>query len=261
MAAATFRLPRTVAAETLDALAADDPRAMRSRRDLRRVHRVMRTRSTLLHALQGMTALHHKPEPLRVLELGTGDGSLMLGVARLLAPEWPTVALTLVDAQPLIPIETIKDYAALGWAAVAQVGDVFDWVAGDTDGVRSGQPAPRWDLILCNLFLHHFEGAQLDQLLGAIADRCDLFFACEPRREWLALAGSHLIGVIGANAVTREDAVLSVHAGFRSKELSACWPGSSTAWQVEEYPAGLFSHCFRAERVQADEGLVHANRV
>lgn len=261
MVAATFPLPRTVAAEALDGLAADDPQAMRSRRDLRRVHRVMRTRSTLLHALQGMTALHHKPEPLRVLELGAGDGSLMLGVARALAPEWPTVELTLLDAQPLINRETINGYAALGWTAVAQVGDVFDWVAGDTDRMRTGQAPPSWDLIVCNLFLHHFEGAQLAQLLGAIASQSDLFFACEPRREWLALAGSHLIGVIGANAVTREDAVLSVHAGFRLKELSALWPGSPTAWQVEEYPAGLFSHCFRAERVQADEGLAHANRV
>ena len=43
MVAATFRLPRTVAAETLDALAPDDPRAMRSRRDLRRVHRVIQS--------------------------------------------------------------------------------------------------------------------------------------------------------------------------------------------------------------------------
>ena len=251
MVAVTFSLPRTVAAEALDGLAADDPQAMRSRRDLRRVHRVLRTRNTLLHALRAMTALHHKPEPLRVLELGAGDGSLMLGVARTLAPEWPAVALTLLDARPLIHRDTVEGYAALGWAAIAQVGDVFDWVAGDADRLATGHASPAWDLIVCNLFLHHFEGAQLARLLGAIANRSGLFFACEPRREWLALAGSHLIGVIGANGVTREDAVLSVHAGFQAKELSAVWPGSPTAWQVHEYPAGLFSHCFRAERVEA----------
>ncbi len=261
MVAAALSLPRTVAAETLDGLAADDPQAMRSRRDLRRVHRVMRTRSTLLDALQGMTTLHHKPEPLRVLELGAGDGSLMLGVARALALEWPTVDLTLLDAQPLVHRDTIKAYAALGWTAVVQTGDVFDWVAGDTDCMRTGQPAQRWDLILCNLFLHHFEGAQLGELLGAIAARSTLFFACEPRRQWVALVGSHLIGALGANAVTRQDAVLSVHAGFQAKELSALWPGSPPAWQVQEYSAGLFSHCFRAERVEADQESRHANPV
>ena len=114
---------------------------------------------------------------------------------------------------------------------------------------------------MCNLFLHHFEGAQLARLLAAIARRSDLFFACEPRREWVALTGSHLIGAIGANAVTREDAVLSVHAGFRSKELSALWPGSPPAWQIQEYSAGLFSHCFRAERVEPGQDSNRANRV
>lgn len=261
MVAAALSLPRTVAAETLDGLAADDPKAMRSRRDLQRVHRVMGTRSMVLHVLRGMTALHHKPEPLRVLELGAGDGTLMLGVARALAAEWPTVALTLLDAQPLIHRDTVKDYAALGWTAVSHVGDVFDWVAGDTDRMRTGHASPTWDLIVCNLFLHHFEGSSLAQLLGAIASRTELFFACEPRREWVALAGSHLIGAIGANAVTREDAVLSVHAGFQAKELSALWPGSAPAWQVQEYSAGLFSHCFRAERVEADQESARANRV
>ena len=264
MVAATVSLPRTVTAETLDALAACDPQAMRSRRDLRRLHRIMGTRNTVLHALRGMTAQHRKPAPLRVLELGAGDGSLMLSVARALAPEWPTVTLTLLDAQPLIQRDTVKDYAALGWTAVAQVGDVFDWVAGDTDRLRTGQASPGWDVIVCNLFLHHFEGAQLAQLLGAIANRSELFFACEPRRAWVALAGSHLIGAIGANAVTRNDAVLSVHAGFRAAELSALWPGLPAAWQVQEYSAGLFSHCFRAERIgqiDADQEANRANRV
>ncbi len=261
MAAGTLSLPRTVAAETLDGLAADDPKAIRSRRDLRRVHRVMGTRSMVLQALRGMTALHHKPEPVRVLELGAGDGSLMLGVARTLAAEWPTVELTLLDAQPLIHPDTVKDYAALGWTAVSHVGDVFDWVSDDTDRMRTGQASLSWDLILCNLFLHHFEGAQLAQLLAVIAQRSDLFFACEPRRKWVALAGSHLVGAIGANAVTREDAVLSVHAGFSSTELSALWPGSPPAWQIQEYSAGLFSHCFRAERVEADQEPTRANPV
>ena len=35
--------------------------------------------------------------PLRVLEIGAGDGSLMLGIAQALAPAWPKVELTLLD--------------------------------------------------------------------------------------------------------------------------------------------------------------------
>jgi len=64
----------------------------------------------------------------------------------------------------------------------------------------------------------------------------------------LALAGSHLVGVIGVKAVARKDAVLSVHASFQGTELSALWPGRTGQWTVAEYPAGLFSHCFCAQR-------------
>jgi hypothetical protein len=242
---------RVVAAETLDGLAVDDPAAMRSRRDLRRVHSAMGTRLIVLRALRAMTASRRQAAPLRVLELGAGDGSLMLGVARALGPAWPQVELTLLDRQALVSPATIARYAKLGWTAVAKVVDVFDWAAPAADAQSVGGTTARWDLINTNLFLHHFEAAQLAALLGAIVARTDRFFACEPRRDWLALAGSHLIGAIGANAVTREDAVLSVRAGFCGDELTDLWPVQGAPWQMQEYSAGLFSHCFRAERLEA----------
>ncbi len=238
---------RTVAAETLDNLAADDPVALRSRRDLRRVHRAMGTRAMLVRALRDMATTGHHGAPLRVLELGAGDGSLMLGVARDLAPAWPRVHLTLLDRHDLVERATIDGYAALGWTAEPAVADVFAWAVPPTDWRLLGDPASHWDVIVANLFIHHFEPMQIATLLGAIAARTDHFFACEPRRHWLALAGSHLIGALGANAVTREDAVLSVHAGFRAEELSALWPVRRAQWHLREYSAGLFSHCFRAE--------------
>jgi hypothetical protein len=241
--------PRIVAAEVLDGLAEDDPAAMRSRRDLRRVHRAMGTRAIVVRALKEMTASWLKTPPRRVLELGAGDGSLMLAIARALAPRWPQVQLTLLDAQGLVDSTTLRAFAALGWTVTSDITDVFDWAARPVDDVASGGAAPHWDLILTNLFLHHFEGEQLASLLAAIAARGERFFACEPRRARLALAGSHLIGAIGAGPVTREDAVLSVRAGFRGNELTAQWPAVGDEWETQEYSAGLFSHCFRAEPI------------
>ncbi len=255
---------RVVAAEALDTLAPDDPAAIRSRRDLWRIHRAMGTHAIVTSALRDLPAARPDGAPLQVLELGAGDGQLMLGVGRALAnhlanpaarnpkslpaPSGPRIELTLLDRQRLVAPATIAGYAALGWNAVQVSADVADWAA-DANGPQAA--APHWDLIVANLFMHHFEGAPLASLLGAIARRCDRFFACEPQRAWLALAGSHLVGVIGANAVTRQDAVLSVHAGFRDTELSALWPGQAADWAVREYSAGLFSHCFYAERKAA----------
>jgi len=255
---------RIVVPEVLDGLAADDPAAQRSRLDLQRVHRVMGTRTTVLRALRTLPVKSTSTRPLRILELGAGDGSLMLGVARALKAQWPAVSLTLLDLQNLLSASTTADYAALGWQVKAQVGDVLTWAErGSPESMP--EDAPRWDLIIANLFLHHFQTSQLTTLLAQIAARSEHFFACEPRRARLALAGSHLIGALGVNAVTREDAVLSVRAGFRSTELSALWPEidpntvhkptheSTPEWTLREYSAGLFSHCLLASR-GADAG-------
>ncbi len=249
-AALGMNLPRVVLPEALDALAAEDEAAQRSRRDLQRVHRVMRTRATLMRALRALPLIGAgtaSSAPLRVLELGAGDGSLMLGVARSLHGQWPAVELTLLDRLPLLTAATVAAYALAGWTATAEVGNALDWAARAKAEGSSPLVTSRWDLIVANLFLHHFEGAELALLLAAVARSSDHFVACEPRRASLAWAGSHLIGALGVNAVTREDAVLSVHAGFRDHEMVALWP-AKTGWNLSESAAGLFSHCFVASR-------------
>jgi len=233
-------LPRVLEPETLDHLAADDPVARRSRRDLRRVNRVMGARAILVRAL-GRVAPERRSTPLRVLEIGCGDGMLMLGVARFGPRALRDVDLTLLDRQPLVEAETIAAYADAGWRAEILTTDVLAW-AGEAHG------AARWDVVVCNLFLHHFEGDALARLLGACARRADALAACEPRRSRFALAASHLVAFIGANAVTRNDAVLSVRAGFVDRELSRAWPGAPDAWRLDEYDDGLFTHCFCAAR-------------
>lgn len=240
---------RVVAAETLDHLAANDPAAMRSRRDLIRVHRAMRTRGIVSGGWQSIVSPQRAGKPMRILEIGAGDGTLLLGVARSLAPRWPHVHLTLLDRVDIVEPATRAAYAELGWTTQVLVADVLDWAAlaeVDASGPDFNRQPRRWDLVSTALFLHHFEGKQLELLLTAIASRSDRFFACEPARSWQALAGSYLVGAIGANAVTREDAVLSVRAGFRANEIRAKWPRAGSPWRTREFSAGLFSHCFSA---------------
>lgn len=244
-------IPRVVTAEMLDHLAPNDPDARRSRRDLVRVHRAMGTRGIVSRGLRALVSTQRAGAPMRILELGAGDGSLLLGVARSLASQWPAVQLGLLDRQNIVTPATLAGFAELGWSAQVQVADVLAWAARPSDAAP-GTPTLRWDLITTTLFLHHFDGDELDLLLAAAASRSDRFLACEPSRSWLALAGSHLVGAIGANAVTREDAVSSVHAGFRGNEISTRWPQAGGDWQMRESAAGLFSHCFSAWRTGAD---------
>ncbi|MEP6943503.1 MAG: hypothetical protein ABI981_11240 [Betaproteobacteria bacterium] len=233
---AVLRIPRRVEQEMLDVLPQTDPRAMRSRLDLRRINRVMATQSLLCgaidKALQGGA-------PRSLVELGAGDGTLLLRLARRRAARWPGVAVTLVDRQDLVTEQTRRGFAAIGWSTRVIVAEVLAWI-----GNEASSPC---DLFVANLFLHHFQGPALASLLAQIAQRSNAFVACEPRRGAVALVGSHLIGLLGCNAVSRNDAVSSVHAGFRDRELTSAWP-QDRGWRLDEYRGGLFSHCFVAAR-------------
>lgn len=228
--------PRIVQNETLDHLAEDDPRAMHSRRDLQRINQLMGSKFIMLHALRNAAM----PPPKRILELGAGDGTLMLALAQSLSAKWPRVRLGLLDRQRLVSPQTLHALQRLGWQPEIMQQDVLDW---------SAQPYEEgWDLMLANLFIHHFEGDALYRLLGAVSSRSNAFVACEPRRSRFALSSSRMVGLLGANEVTQEDAVLSVQAGFCKRELSALWPHKYRSWNLREYEAGLFSHCFVAVR-------------
>lgn len=226
--------PRIVQNEMLDHLPQNDPRAMHSRRDLQRINRIMGSKLIMLHALRQRAV----PAPRHILELGAGDGTFMLALAQSLAPKWRGVRLGLLDRQNLVTPHTLQAFRKLGWHPEVIQQDVLDW---------SMQPhADSWDLMLANLFIHHFEGEALTQLLGAISSRSNAFVACEPRRSKFALSGSRMVSLLGANDVTQEDAVLSVQAGFCKRELSSLWPHKYRSWNLHECEAGLFSHCFIA---------------
>jgi hypothetical protein len=228
-------LERCLEAETLDHLGEDDPRAIRSRRDLRRINRIMGNTVIVDSLLNG--SLSHPP--LRMAELGAGDGSLLLWIARRRARSWPGVTVTLVDRQELLSAPMRAAFADLGWTVHVDALDVFAWL--------EGKDHPRYDAIFANLFVHHFETEALTRLFHAIASITQCFVACEPRRSRIPLLASHLVGAVGANAVTRRDAVLSVRAGFRDRELSTCWPDNGE-WHTIERDARLFSHTFVAVR-------------
>ncbi len=230
---------RVVLPELLDELDPDDPRAQQSRRDLRRVHRAMGSLSILQ---RGIFRLPLPKPPTRILELGAGDASLLLRLARA-QPTWRGVALTVLDRHDLLSNETKTAYDQLGWNLTVLRADVIEWA-------REDHPR-HFDLCLANLFLHHFDTAALIALMTAIAETSDAFIACEPRRNTFAWLGSQLVAFLGANAVTRGDAVKSVEAGFAGQELTAIWPHPREAWWFTEYSAPPFTHCFTAVRKSA----------
>jgi len=222
---------RRMEPEWLDAMAQDDPRGMRSRRDLARLNAIMS------HA-RWIAAPLREARPVRIAEIGAGDGGFALRLAAALPAPSSGAELVLLDRAAAPSEGTVSDIAACGWPARPVRADVFDWL--------SDPATPRFDAIVANLFLHHFDDERLAGLLELAGNRTDLFVACEPRRSNLALASSRLVGLLGCNDVTRHDAVASVRAGFSGDEISRLW--RARGWILEETPCGLFSHRFVARR-------------
>jgi hypothetical protein len=226
-------MDRIVQPELLDHLPADDPRAVRSRNDLRRVNWFMANAAIISSALRkhfGAGA------PRRLVELGAGDGTLLLAIARRL-PGAPGIEAVLVDQQPVVSTETLDGFAQMGWKVSIVQSDVFAWLA-------RGEAS---DCLLANLFLHHFSREQLPILFAAAAEQTGCFIASEPRRIRFAGIARRLLWLIRCNEVTQHDGEISVRAGFRDRELSGYW--KARGWQCEEREAGLFSHLFVAKKL------------
>ena len=144
----------------------------------------------------------------------------------------------MVDRQNVVSKETLALFREMDASPKVVTADAQTWLPNGECG----------EIVLCNLFLHHFEDDQLLQLLQKVSSRARLFMAVEPRRMAFPFFYGQLLRLIGCNGVTRHDAVKSIRAGFSGREITALWP-AGTNWQLTERRAGLFSHLFVAKRI------------
>lgn len=232
---------RKLSPELLDTLPSNDARAIRSRRELRRVNAWMGNARWLAGALRPCWERADGGRRV-VTDLGTGDAWVTWSTLHRVTRGGTVEAgsrLHLVDQQPVVAEPTLERFRRRGWQVEVIQDDAEKALL--RSGIAGG------DGVMANLFLHHFEDAALRGLLAAAAGACRWLVACEPRRSPLARWGARLLVCIGCGAVTRHDARVSVEAGFRDGELSALWPAEG-GWQLEERRVGPFSHRFVAWR-------------
>ena len=229
-------MERSLQAELLDELPVHDLRAVGSRRDLRRINALMGNARLMARAVRGAAS---QAVPRRIVDLGADDGAFLLGWVRRMPLLAFGTEVLLVDRHDAADAGVVTALSACGFRPRRVPADGLKWLR--------EQPAEAGTWVLANLFLHHFTAESLRALFNALAEKAELCCACEPRRDWWSLAASRMLGLIGANAVTRHDAAVSVRAGFQGGELSALWPVDSR-WRLREQRAGFFSHLFLAQR-------------
>ncbi len=195
---------RNVEPELLDHLDFHDPKAKRSRKDLRMINALMGNHRWIEKQLREVSFSQGG-----IVEIGAGDAGLALKLTKY-AP---------VQAVDLMP-------------APQQLGDSLIWHSGDLFDLL---PRLEGDVLVANLFLHHFEREQLETI-AALAESFDTLVFCEP---WRSRIGHMLGGFLWPfiNSVTRHDMHVSITAGFQKGELASIF-GSSWQWKEEIHPFG-----------------------
>ncbi|MEY2599307.1 MAG: hypothetical protein RLZZ142_1566 [Verrucomicrobiota bacterium] len=214
-------MQRLVSPEQLDHLPHTDPAAIRSRLELRGINALMGNHRWLVRELQRSAPLQGP-----VLELGAGDGRLLekaLRARAIEAHQW--MALDLAPAPH-------------DWPPVAT------WH--QTDLLRL-QTLPEAEVVVANLFLHHFEPPALARIGSQWPSSCRLILANEPTRAPLhRMQGRCLSWLVNLSAVTRHDMECSIEAGFQGNELPD-WLGLH-GWQVRITRTLLGAYRMRAWR-------------
>ena len=196
---------RKVIPEILDHLPADDPEALRSRRDLRRINFLMGNERWVCRTV----ANHAESASRGIVEIGAGDGILCGKLAR----QFPQAAVAAYDLAP----RPVGLEPRVGWNR----GDIFEAEIPETSGV-----------LVANLFLHHFEGESLVRM-GRWVRHFEVLILCEPDRARLP----HVLGGLmhpWINRVTRHDMHVSISAGFRQGEIRRGMGLDADRWQSRE---------------------------
>lgn len=210
-------MERKVIPEILDGLTVDDPRAIRSRRDLRIINALMGNERWVVRQLEKHSGLD------TVSELGAGRGEL---ITRLTTAGWQCHGY---DLQP--------EPANLPVSAIWSTGDFFEFLEQDQSAAVVG-----------SLILHHFEEPELAKLGELLSSKKLLIFS-EPLRSSLAIAEGYLLFPL-VNAVTKFDMMTSIRAGFLPGELPAKL-GLEDDWEWHEKATvrgGLRSVALRKEK-------------
>ncbi len=196
---------RVVIPELLDHLHADDPEALRSRRDLRRINQLMGNERWACQTIRRFPVAAQ----LGIVEIGAGDGKLCGRLARLF-PQSPVSGYDLAPRPVDLEVRVV-------W----QRGDLFALPAPATGGV-----------LVANLFIHHFEGDSLTKL-GRWLENFEVLILSEPNRSLLP----HLLGGLmhpWINRVTRHDMHVSIRAGFATGEIASLLGLGADRWSICE---------------------------
>lgn len=189
--------------EILDDAATPAEARRRAMRDVARSNALFGGTRAVIRALDGVAAT--LPADVALLDVGTGLADLPAALRKAALRRGMAIRVVGLDAAPdlLVDARQHLDAAASG------------------DARRLPLRTGSMDVVVCSQVLHHFA---MDDARAALAELHRVargsVIVSDLRRSWVAAAGFWIASVLlGFDAITRHDGVVSVLRGFTAAEL------------------------------------------
>ncbi len=198
---------RALTEEQMDAEDLDPATYARVLKDLAQVNTVTLARRPTLAFLNRVVA--RSSSPLRILDVGFGDGDMLRRIARWAKARGQAVDLVGIDLNPR-SAGTARAHTSASLPITYRTGDYAD---------LSDEP---WDVILSSLVAHHMTQEQLVTFLRFMDSQAQRgWFINDLHRHGFAYCGYPLLArIAGWHRIVREDGTLSIARSYRPQE----WP-------------------------------------
>lgn len=180
-------------------------------RDLGRVNRMTLAARPTLAFLRGQeSAMRSLGRPVRLLDVGFGDGEMLRAIWRSMNRRGIACELTGIDLNPR-SAPVAEAMTAPGAPIRYRTGD-YRSLAGEG-----------WDFVISSLVLHHMSDGERADFLAFMEREARLgWFVNDLHRHVLAYHGfPWLARLLGVHRIVREDGQLSIARAFRPDEWAA----------------------------------------
>ncbi|OBX26676.1 methyltransferase family protein [Gelidibacter algens] len=200
---------RTEAEEIMDDFSIAGPILNDALDKLAIINKLLGGNSVTLNGLKVLVKNQPKNKPITIIDLGCGGGDILRAIAQYGKKEGYNFQLIGVDAN-----KNATDYAATLSTNYENISFVH------VDVFSEEFKAMRYDIVITTLFLHHFKGAVLLQLVKHLVKTANMGIVVNDlHRHRLAYYLFKLITIPVKNKMIIEDGLTSVLRGFKRKEL------------------------------------------
>jgi 2-polyprenyl-3-methyl-5-hydroxy-6-metoxy-1,4-benzoquinol methylase len=205
-----MRATRSNSREIMDDFELQGPQLRQTLEDLDKVNSWLGGNKITLEGVERILNSACFAQPVSILDLGCGNGSILKEVAQMGRRKGLAFKLKGIDANPHaieIARENCREYPEIE----CNNSNIF------LEDLSRLKP----DIILCTLTLHHFEDEEILELLERMTEACSMGIVINDlQRSRLAYVLFKLFcSVFISNEIAREDGLTSIKKSFRKKEL------------------------------------------